>query len=161
MARIPSIPCVTCGKLCHRSKRADGSYYPEGHTQMCWECRRTAHARICETCDQPFIARKINSKGTLRRYCSNQCHGIAMRKPESEKTPLQPTADEARAFHLGVKYEPVNRELVYKRDKWRCGICHKKVNPKLKAPHPMRKSLDHIIPMSRGGDHTYANVQLA
>lgn len=49
---------------------------------------------------------------------------------------------------------PVNRELVAERDGWRCAICGKRVTRKT-------WSLDHIVPLARGGSHTYENVTLA
>ena len=67
----------------------------------------------------------------------------------------------SKARHFGVEYELVNRQSVYARDGWRCGICRKKVDKRLKAPHPMSASLDHIVPMSLGGGHTYINTQCA
>lgn len=67
----------------------------------------------------------------------------------------------ARARQHGVRYERVDRTKVYERDGWKCGICQRKVNRRLKAPHPMSASLDHIVPMSLGGDHLYVNCQLA
>lgn len=66
-----------------------------------------------------------------------------------------------RAQHYGVPYEVVSKKRVYERDGWRCGICKRKVNPDLTWPHDMSASLDHIVPMSRGGGHLYVNVQLA
>lgn len=57
--------------------------------------------------------------------------------------------------------EPIDRRLVGERDGWRCGICRRKVDPALRAPHPKSQSLDHIEPLSRGGAHTYANVRIA
>jgi len=48
---------------------------------------------------------------------------------------------------------------IFERDGWKCGLCNKKVNRKRKAPHPDSPSLDHIIPLSRGGKHTRRNVQ--
>jgi 5-methylcytosine-specific restriction endonuclease McrA len=53
------------------------------------------------------------------------------------------------------------RDLVaylIKRDKGRCGICHKPVRAK---KGPMRPSVDHIIPLSVSRDHSLANLQLA
>jgi 5-methylcytosine-specific restriction endonuclease McrA len=35
------------------------------------------------------------------------------------------------------------------------------VNPNLQVPHPKAASLDHIVPVSLGGDHSEANLQLA
>lgn len=43
---------------------------------------------------------------------------------------------------------------IYERDQHRCGICQRKV--------PLKEvSLDHIIPLSKGGTHEPLNVQLA
>ncbi len=64
-----------------------------------------------------------------------------------------------RARFHEVPYEPINPKLVFIRDKWICGICRKKVDQSAGAPDPMRASLDHIVPISRGGGHTYDNVQ--
>jgi 5-methylcytosine-specific restriction endonuclease McrA len=50
---------------------------------------------------------------------------------------------------------------VYERDGWTCGICLKRINKRAKYPNPLSPSLDHIIPMSRGGGHQYVNVQAA
>jgi 5-methylcytosine-specific restriction endonuclease McrA len=54
----------------------------------------------------------------------------------------------------GTTVEPVNREAVAARDGWRCCICGGKVTRR-------DWSLDHIVPLSQGGTHTYANVALA
>jgi 5-methylcytosine-specific restriction endonuclease McrA len=55
---------------------------------------------------------------------------------------------------LGQFVERVYRSVVFRRDKGICGICHKKVDPE-------NWHLDHIIPLSRGGEHSYANVQVS
>jgi len=57
--------------------------------------------------------------------------------------------------------EPVSRTEIFKRDGWRCHICGRKVNPKLKSPHPMSATIDHIIPLAAGGTHEPKNVALA
>lgn len=53
------------------------------------------------------------------------------------------------------------RTEIYERDGWVCQLCHKKVNNRLKHPNPFSPSLDHIIPLSKGGPHSRANVHLA
>lgn len=89
--------------------------------------------------------------GRRRRYCNQSC-----RQRAYELRRL------ANALGLAEqKCELVEAHKVYKRDKWRCGLCRKMVDPRLRHPDPMRVSLDHVIPISKGGSHTYANTQCA
>lgn len=57
--------------------------------------------------------------------------------------------------------ERFNSIEIYERDRWICQLCKKRVNKRLSYPHPYSASLDHIIPLSKGGNHTRANVHLA
>lgn len=50
---------------------------------------------------------------------------------------------------------------IYERDGWVCQLCHKKVNSRLKWPNPFSPSLDHIMPLAKGGAHSRENVHLA
>lgn len=67
----------------------------------------------------------------------------------------------SRALKLQTEIEPIDEQIVFIRNGWKCQHCKKKVNKRFKWPHPMCASMDHIIPLSRGGTHTYNNVQLA
>jgi len=42
-----------------------------------------------------------------------------------------------------------------------CGICAGVMDEQLRWPHPMSKSIDHIIPLSQGGTHQAENLQWA
>lgn len=42
-----------------------------------------------------------------------------------------------------------------------CGICGAEIDPALRYPEPMSKSIDHIVPLSMGGTHEQANLQWA
>lgn len=66
-----------------------------------------------------------------------------------------------RARHHGVEYEPFDPREVFARDGWMCGICHEPIDPALQYPDHRSVSLDHIIPLSRGGGHTRDNTQPA
>lgn len=70
-------------------------------------------------------------------------------------------ARNARRRGLLEKAEKVSPQEIFQRDGWICQICGKKVNPKLKSPDPISASLDHIIPLSKGGTHERKNLQLA
>lgn len=63
-----------------------------------------------------------------------------------------------RAKRKGVHVEPINRMYVYKRDAFMCYVCGIKVVLS-KTYRPDQATLDHVIPLSKGGPHTYANLK--
>lgn len=144
--------------------------------------------RSCRTCERSFMARRRN-KRCCSKKCSDlwQRHGIASREPatciecgnqwlrwdhsnghtrycsdqcmttgsQRRKCEARHRAKARRRAKLrGVRTEPVSLATVAKRDGWRCHICKRKVTRKT-------WSLDHLVPISHGGDHTYANTSLA
>ena len=98
-------------------------------------------------------------------------HYNAEHHPDSRK--LWPGDPEVRRRHLRAKSarrraakrdpaaELVHTDVVGDRDGWRCGICRRRVDRALPYPAPRSKSLDHVVPLSEGGRHTYANCRLA
>lgn len=41
---------------------------------------------------------------------------------------------------------------------WTCHLCDEQINKSLRFPHPMAATVDHKIPLCRGGTHTWDNV---
>lgn len=71
------------------------------------------------------------------------------------RRPAKRAADARRRQQKGsTQVEPVSHVLVAERDGWRCAICRGEVTRET-------WSLDHVVPLSKGGAHTYANVVLA
>jgi 5-methylcytosine-specific restriction endonuclease McrA len=66
-----------------------------------------------------------------------------------------------RARKAGVRVEKFANTEVFDRDGWTCGICLEPIDPALAWPDPMSVSLDHVVPLSKGGDHSRANCQAA
>jgi 5-methylcytosine-specific restriction endonuclease McrA len=73
---------------------------------------------------------------------------------EWERTHGADKAARRRARIAGVTTEPVDRNAIIKRDKVTCYLC----NTKLKW---REVTLDHVIPLARGGSHTAANLRVA
>jgi 5-methylcytosine-specific restriction endonuclease McrA len=59
-----------------------------------------------------------------------------------------------QALEKGVRVEYVDRTVVYERDQGICGICRELAD--VDDFH-----VDHIIPLAKGGEHSYENVQVA
>jgi 5-methylcytosine-specific restriction endonuclease McrA len=66
-----------------------------------------------------------------------------------------------RALIRNNPAETIDPRRVYDRDAWRCGLCRLVIDDRLKFPDPMCATLDHVVPIARGGGHTYGNVQAA
>ena len=64
-----------------------------------------------------------------------------------------------RALKLGNSHKPYTDIYVFERDNWICGICGRRINKRLKHPNPLSKSIDHIIPISKGGADAPINLQ--
>jgi 5-methylcytosine-specific restriction endonuclease McrA len=57
-------------------------------------------------------------------------------------------------------FEAARRKILATQDI--CGICGKPVDKTLKSPHPMSATVDHIIPLDKGGHPSdLSNLQLA
>jgi HNH endonuclease len=66
-----------------------------------------------------------------------------------------------RRLHHAQTWDGITDEEILERDGWRCGICRKVIGKKFKYPHPRSKSIDHVIPLSHGGDDTAVNKRAA
>lgn len=59
-----------------------------------------------------------------------------------------------RAQGLGIKFDAdITLAKIFKRDRGHCHLCTKWVQPR-------HASMDHDIPLSKGGTHTWGNVRL-
>jgi 5-methylcytosine-specific restriction endonuclease McrA len=66
-----------------------------------------------------------------------------------------------RAARRGGVSEPYTLAEIAERDGFRCALCGDAVPMDAKVPGLLAPTIDHIVPVSRGGDDTRANVQLA
>lgn len=65
----------------------------------------------------------------------------------------------SRAMRRRAQVEVVDPIVVFDRDAWICQICHTSIPSDAKWPDPLSASMDHIVPLARGGEHSYANCQ--
>lgn len=106
---------------------------------------------ICETCGESFVGMR------RRKYCSEKCW---IKSPPGYQKYIKGDYRK-RARRFGVDYEPLDRNAIFGRDNWTCGICKEPVDPELSYPDRMSASLDHVVPLSKGGSHVESNVQCA
>jgi len=109
-------------------------------------------ARQCDICGSDYIF-KVGKN--FYNTCSQKCREESIRENKRN-------AKHKRRLLLRDGFiEKVSTIKLFYRDKGRCQICGRKLNLKREVPHPLAMTVDHIIPLSKGGEHSYRNTQLA
>jgi DNA-directed RNA polymerase subunit RPC12/RpoP len=107
---------------------------------------------FCTVCGKRFF-RKYGSKNITT--CSEPCDKALKRHHRSMARRVR----EARIRDGFI--EIASLEYLFFRDNGRCQICGKKLNLKREVPHKLAATVDHILPLSAGGEHSKKNTQLA
>lgn len=148
-------PCERCGAAI-TSKRLVARF-----CSLSCSGRRQSPAICTEPgCQKPHRARGLCSTHYNNAHVPDR-HRRWPGDPELRRRSLRRKTQARRAATRGVEVERVDRDVVGERDGWRCGICRRQVKKRLAWPHPKSPSLDHVIPLSEHGPHTYANCRIA
>jgi len=114
---------------------------------------KAAAAAPCGHCGAP-----VGRASTRPRlYCSKAC---AMSTPSARASRKAHKAKrEARARGAG-RCETINPTAVFMAAGWKCQLCNKPTPQRLRGTyHKRAPELDHVKPLSKGGTHTWDNVQ--
>lgn len=130
------------GVLCEWRRERITDLQPDGVDYFFWECYAAAPV------DSPHYPAPMHSA----RYRAEMDR---RRRVSSNAAKHERRAREEAAIE---RFDPWE---VYERDHWLCGICGQEVDPEVFHPDAMSASLDHVVPLSRGGDHTRDNSVLA
>lgn len=148
--------CVICGQ--ELAGRASVACSPECRKELARQLARAANARkrqaaarVCAECGKEFVA----EYGDKRRvYCSHKCltrHNSRIGKHVYKAR--------MRGAERCEAIDPID---VFTRDKWRCYLCGRKTDRRLRGTQSaLAPELEHIVPIARGGTNTYDNVACA
>lgn len=164
--------CITCGDLfyaslsghkkhcckeCKRKKCLNCGLSIDGAGKKycnwdCWYSKfvvdkrllKNEQLKVCEECGKAWW----NTLHPFKKYCSKKCNERVGKRTR-------------RARLKNVFVEPVYLIDIIKRDGCICGICKQPVDMTLKAPHLMSPTIDHVIAIANGGEHSLSNCQLA
>lgn len=142
--------CEFCGDSFMPKKR-DAKYCPDKWCgQAAYERRKALGQELpksfdvsCDGCGIKFTAKKFDA-----RWCSKTC---ANRHWGNVR------ARQARVREAGSY---ADRD-VFVRDNWVCYLCGGLIDAELPRTDPMGATIDHVVPLARGGDDSLENVRAA
>jgi predicted nucleic acid-binding Zn ribbon protein len=114
----------------------------------------------CLQCGQLFEQRA----GGRRTICSNRCRNRRSHLGGDQarrRSNRQAVTARRRALRRLAVVEFFTNLEIFERDGWMCGICGEAVDPGCVYPDLMSASIDHVIPLVAGGQHSRDNVQCA
>lgn len=144
--------CINCNKEyeTHQTESKYCSYecrYESSYRYMVE--RKPTYNIKCKECGKWF---STTNKG--KKYCSVTCSDrFEYRKKE--------TIRRERIKQNGRIDWDISIERLIHRDKGICYLCGEQVKTNLDPNHDYYPSIEHVIPVAKGGTHTWDNVKLA
>lgn len=149
-----------------RECRQCGILYAPRSRQPSWFCSRVCKERhrTAQTSASTLAGKSVRTclwcSGTMppsmrvdATFCSERCNSSAH---SVTRKMFRRSGERGRANQALVLLAALGL-----RDGWRCGICGKKVNHDLRHPDLLAPSVDHIVPLARGGTNDPGNLQIA
>lgn len=126
--------------------------------------------RVCEVCGKQYTLRERMQDGDTR-YCRDNgcCSKECLKKRARKAQKIRERGyrnHKGRARKYGCAFDSsVTLKALIKRNGLRCAICGEMCEPDdhgwTDHTGPKHPTIDHIIPMSKGGGHVWDNVQVA
>ncbi len=126
------------------------------------ECRKNPSLdSVCENCRKPYKYKPGRNRGL---FCKDSCR-IAWfsQNFQGENSPhwkggIRAGFYSKRRRAVYRKGENINHLEVFEYHNWICNICGQDIDPGVRFPDKRAASLEHIIPISKGGQHVWDNV---
>jgi hypothetical protein len=159
-----------CAGGCGKSLLPGRGSLPNG-AATCRQCRaagRGASALVtltCAGCGVEFSRRRGSTRKGARPFCSVKCRNLAVYPPRADGATGR-AADRMRCANRRARFaaalvEVVDPDAVFERDGWLCHLCGESIDRALTGWDRMGPTVDHLIPLVAGGEHSYANVAAA
>jgi 5-methylcytosine-specific restriction endonuclease McrA len=183
MTNATSKTCAKCGE--HKSLDAfhRDAQKPDGRSPRCRPCRAAGNRvwAVSEAGRESLRAAERRYYAKNRAEIAEKARLLRLVQPEGEAGDRQrwrganPGADKKyyeanrgaafarvgrrRAMQAGVTFGAVDTDALWLESAGSCPLCNEPMDQSLRWPLPLSTSLDHIVPLSKGGTHEQANLQ--
>lgn len=123
--------------------------------------------KYCITCGTHYVVgrarRGWRNTDRLSGFCTPECAAEHYEKEAKDRAYLHGVKKRFEQYNSPAEFdESVTRRAVFDRDGGKCYICGKATNWVRQGDwDPSLANLDHKIPVSKGGSHTWENVALS
>lgn len=148
-SKPPRPRCLNCGV---EMTRRDGATYCGA--QPCRTAKYHARQGSLPRCSVEGCESAVIAKGMCGSHYAKD-----WRSENVERS--RDTARSRRALRREVRVESFSSREVFERDGWVCGLCSEPIPRDVLWPDLRSPSIDHVVPIARGGEHSLANVQAA
>ena len=171
---------------CQRQFYIFPSQNKRGRKYCSRKCMLSMSPRICKACGMQFLAAKKSKKKFCGSKCPAQsvtyncivcnaevtrprvfgygkyCTFTCRREDIGEAAELLPNGL-PKPINAKRQYYTKDGDLIDKYDvfefyDWICIVCDERIDKELCWPDQYSATLDHVVPLSRGGTHTWDNV---
>lgn len=96
------------------------------------------------------------------QLCPHHATAIWREKnPERYREISRRSRQKRRAVEKNAFVEKVDNMAIFERDKWTCWLCNTHIDKDKDYRDPMSPSIDHVIPLDKGGLHMESNIKAA
>lgn len=159
--------CVVCGTElpARRSKLCSDECVRQRRAMQALEWSRRHPEKNRAKAAQWHLANPIRSAANKAAWQRrNYAEKVAAKNAKwkaANRHVLREQQHRRRALQREAYVEPVVRTEIFERDRWKCVLCGRKLDPNTAYPASDFPTIDHIIPLAVGGTHEPQNVQAA
>ena len=125
------------------------------------------NTKPCAVCSVAFlwsgkgVCCSDSCKAELKRFHGRAWYAKEMASNEVFRLKVRSAEYKRKALKKSAFVEDVDRDSVMLRDKWQCHLCKEKIPKDAVWPNGLFGTLDHVMPLNKGGLHSYANIKAA
>ena len=140
------IPCKDCKEI-----KPIGEFYRRGRYRR----------RSCKVCEKKQAV-EYQAKPEYQTRIKDKKRVWAKKWETNNPEKVREKRERRRAREIGAMVDgKIDRAALIERDNYTCYLCWKVLSPLTLTPHSDRLTVDHVVPLSRGGTHALDNLKVA